>query len=314
MLSRLPVLLLMLATLVSLIAKAQESALSPAETLLEQDFQNSKGGIVTLTQTLRLYHYFNAATQGNALWPTYQTSAMRLNQTASDLGHFSGSFWNVGDHDTKLVNAGPGMYLAIEPVVSNSFGHSNYILNFSEGTKFIDVTDPTWKNVSKIRLSPQTIAALLNEGILNRTTISKLGMGGNYFTRITMQNIAADENEKFRDTVSKIFVRNNIVMVAFSWEPTKIKVICKFSSDTAFNYIGSKPTGSLTKDVTSVISLDVVENAVFMSQYPVSQYSDAETKQVQLTSEFKTAIKSGSAANLSPEAISELKQLTYSCR
>ncbi len=294
--------------------QAQETTLSLAETLLENDFLNSHGGIVTLAKTVRLYHYFNAAMQGDHLWPTYNTTELRRNQAKFDLAHLTGSFWDTDYHDTKLVNAGPGMYLAIDPVVSNSFGRSSYILNFPEGTKYIDVVDDTWKNISKIKLSQQTIAALLNEGILTRAGISQMGMSGNYFTRITMQYIASEQNAKFRATISKIFTRQNIVMVAFSWEPTKLRVICKNAPDVAFNYIGGMPSGRLTGDVNSVISNEVVANAVFMSDFPGPQYSVTEAHQIELTKSFKSALSDGGQSSLEPDGLSELRALTYSCQ
>ena len=299
------------------VAESAQLQLSPAESLLERDFLTSPGAVSALPQTTLLYHYFNPAMQGNQLWPTYQTPESRSGpqgQTHLDLSLLAGAFWNMNYHDTNLVNAGPGMYLATEPLVSESFGRSSYAMSFPEGTQTLDVSDPTWKNVSKVKVSKETFKALISEGIVTSATISKYGMGGGYFTRITMQYIAAVGNEKLRESVSKIFERNHIVLVQFSWQPTKLKVICKKASSSAFVYIGSAPTGSVTSNVAAVVSADLVEHSVFMSQYQVSQYTAAESKLIQLVRDFKAALVANSAASLNPDELAEIKQLSFSCQ
>ncbi len=298
------------------IAFGQEVSLTPAESLLEADIL--KSGIFTLKRDLTLYHYFNAPMQGNNLWPTFQTPSLRggpNGQTHFDLAIIAGAFWDPDFHLTKDNNGGPGMYLAVDPLVSSeAFGHSAYIMTFPEGTKYLDVSDPTWTGVSKIKLSSGTLPALEGEKIVNEKSLARVGLQKGYFSRITMQYMVAPGNERLREAITKIFVKNDITLVDFSWMNTKLKVFCKQASSSAFVYIGNKSQGLLEKRVAAQVPVDVIDRTIFMSPFPVQTYTPSETRKIQITQEFKNALAVGSRLNVSPEVQAEIKQMTFDCQ
>lgn len=293
----------------------QNLNLSNAETQFEKDILNSAGAVVTLAKPLRLYHYFNAATQANQLWPTYQNIVDRYReggQTQFDLIYKSSDFWDSTVHDTNLVNAGPGMYLAIEPLVSQKYGHSMYILDFPAGTKYIDFSDPQWKAISKIKISKNTLIALVQEGILTQNQIVQLELKSGYFIRRAMQFIAAPENEKFRQMVSKIFARNKISLVQYTWERTALKLFCKSASSSAFVFIGAVNMDTSSRYASSV-SMELVKNTIFSSQFRVQQQSSRELEVDVLTQKMRSALESGTKEDLSLPEIQSIKNVTFGC-
>lgn len=293
-------------------------SLSPAGLSLENDILSAPGGVVKLEKPLRLYSYFNAAlTQQGELWPTYQNVKYRYGlsgQTQFDLSYSAGQFWNQNNKVTQLVNGGPGLYLAIDPSISAKYGHSFYVINFPVGTSYIDVSDPTWKNVSKIKLSKNTLDLLVKEDFLKKSNVSKYGYQNGYFTRLAMQFIAEEGNEKMRDLISKIFQRNKISLVQYSWERSKTKLICKQNSSSAFVYIGFHPESDLTVQVVRAkIDPEVIQNSVFGSQYSVSERSESEHLVLDDTAALKNALDTNSTKSLSSEQLSRIKPVTFNC-
>jgi hypothetical protein len=307
-------LLLALLILQGLTAWSQSSdiELTPAEQLLEKDILSAPGGVVSLAKPLRVYSYFTPATdKQGVIHPNYQTPESRLNQTVSDISYYAGAFWNLENHTTNLVNGGPGMYFAIDPSISTKYGNSAYVVTFPVGTRYIDVSDPTWTNVSKIKLSSATIPALINEGIIKQSDVKALAMHKGYFTRISMQMIAAVGNEKYRNTISRIFAKNQITLVQYTWESTKLKLVCKKASPSAFVLIGEVPAAGAIRAQMAEGALD---NAVFMAspQYQV-QYNEPEQHIVDLTMRFRQALQAGNKSTLSGDDIAEIKDVTFGC-
>ncbi len=297
--------------------------LSPAGKMLEADILNSQMAFYTLTKPTRLYHYFNPVLSTSQagqteLWPTYQTIHDRYRpqgQMALDLAVKAGAFWDNNIHDTKLVNAEPGMYLAMEPLVSQSFGSSLYIIDFPAGTIVLDVTDPTWKNVSKIKLKAETLLALQSEGILSRTQIQKLGMQKGYFVRLSLQYVADYGLEKYREMLAEIFNRNQIVLIQFSWEKNLMTWFCKSKTRTdAFVYIGGKPESSVANPyVMAKVTEKIVESSVFSPSSAVNKQSTKAKNTIQLTEAFKKTLTEMNKNDLTPEQFQTLKQLSFGC-
>ena len=289
--------------------------LSVAEAKFEKDILSSPGGVVTLAKPLRLYHYFNAATQGGQLWPTYQKISDRYReggQIQFDIIYQTSSFWEASVHDTDLVNGGPGMYLAVDPLISEKYGHASYILNFPAGYKYIDFSDPAWKGVSKIKISKDTLVSLVKEGILTEKQISKLELKSGYFLRRAMQFIAAPENLRFREMVSKIFARNNISLVQYTWEKTGLKLFCKSASSSAFVFIGQVNMDASVKYPVT-IPMDFVRSTVFTSKMSIQEQAPEAQEVVDLTQKFKSALEQGSKADLMLEEVQAIKDVTFGC-
>ncbi|MCK6597513.1 MAG: hypothetical protein L6Q37_04050 [Bdellovibrionaceae bacterium] len=297
--------------------------LSPAGKMLESDILSAKMGFYALTKTTRLYHYFNPVLTGSKtgqaeLWPTYQTIYDRYRpegQIALDFAVKAGAFWDINIHDTKLVNAGPGMYLATDPLVSQNFGSSLYVIDFPIGSRVLDVSDPTWTNVSKIKLKTETLLALQSEGILNRKQIQKLGMNKGYFVRLSLQYMADYGLEKYRQLLAEIFDRHQIVLIQFSWEKNRMTWFCKSKTATdAFVYVGGRPDLPVTNTyVMSKVSRKIIDNSVFTSSYSVKEQSSKEKKIIELTDSFKKTLSEMNKDLLTSEQVQSLQQLSFGC-
>ncbi|AZZ35572.1 hypothetical protein CIK05_01745 [Bdellovibrio sp. qaytius] len=305
---------------VSIQAVAADLVLSDAQTQamnhLEEDILSASGGVRTLGKTTRLYSYFRAPKDQNEatkLWPSYLKANSQMNQYNSDLSFFAGAFWNPENNTTKLVNGGPGWYLAAEPVISETYGDTYYIADFPASMTVIDVTDPTWKFVSKIPLRKETLAELVTSGIIKKSQIETLGMQNGFFTRLSMQYIAQSDLSTYRQVVTEILRRNNVQMVAYTWESTGLKIICKKATKTALVFIGQAPTG---KPNQATVSPEILNGLVV--DYPKGnvqdfEYSPERLQKVADSKKLYNAIKAASTIDLTPEEVDRIKSVTYEC-
>lgn len=312
----------LLVSAVSVTAFASDVVLTAAQTQamnsLEADILAAPGGVRTLNKVTRMYSYYRAPKdQKDALklWPTYLKANSQQNQYRTDLSYFAGAFWNPANNNTKLVNGGPGWYLAAEPVISETYGDTYYIVDFPATMKMIDVTDPTWKYVSKMKLRPQTIEQLVSSGVIDKTQISYLGMQNGYFTRLSMQYVADINLAVYRKVVSEIFKKNNIQLVAYNWEKTGTGIICKRRTSVALVYVGQPPASAATADRATIPQELLSQLTV---NYPNGNLSDFEysperIQKVQDSKKFYEAIKAASPAGLTSEEIARLKAVTYEC-
>lgn len=293
-------------------------AQNQAMKLLEEDLLNAPGGVRTLGKTTRLYSYYNAAKSSNdssKLWPTYLNANSQKNQYQTDLSYWAGAFWNPENSNTKLVNGGPGWYLAIEPVISENYGDTYYIADFPASMKLIDVTDPTWKHVSKIKLRSQTLVQLVQSGIILKSQISLLGMQNGYFSRLSMQNIADPNLTTYRKVVSEIFRKNNIQLVAYTWEKTGLQILCKKNLRTALVYVGQSPADDQKKDRANVSTELLLGISVNYKNGHLTdfEYSPEQIQRVEESIKLYRAVKSASLQNMSSEEIERIKSLTFGC-
>lgn len=294
-------------------------AQNQAMRLLEEDLLNAPGGVRALGKTTRLYSYYNAAKSSNdssKLWPTYLNTNSQQNQYQTDLSYWAGAFWNPENNNTKLVNGGPGWYLAIEPVISENYGDTYYVADFPASMKAIDVTDPTWKHVSKIKLRSQTLMQLVQSGIITKSQISLLGMQNGYFSRLSMQNIADASLTTYRKVVSEIFRKNDIQLVAYTWEKTGLQVLCKKNISTALVYIGQSPANDQKQDRATVSEELVQGLAVNYKKGHLAdfEYSPEQFQKIEDSIKLYQAIKSTSLKNMSSEEIERIKGLTFGCQ
>lgn len=313
----------LLLSAVSIKAAAVEVVLTEpqiqAMNLLETDLLAAQDGIRTLGKTTRLYSYFRGIKdpiETTKLWPTYLKAATQSSQYNSDLSFWAGAFWNPSNNATDLVNGGPGWYLAIEPVISEKYGDTYYIADFQASTNLIDVTDPTWKHVSKIKLKTETIAELVKSGIIRKSQIGTLGMQNGYFTRLSMQNIAHVDLPVYRKVISEIFKKNNIQLVAYTWEKTGLKVICKKASSTALVFIGSAPAPESEKQDRATVSPDLVNELVVnytKGKVIDFEYSPEKIQRIEDSQKLYSAIKAVSGTVLTAEEAQRLKNVTFEC-
>lgn len=311
----------LLALTISVVSNAQTYASltaeqQQAEQLLERDILISQGGLKPLGKTTRMYSYFRPAknsSQNNQLWPTYLKASSQLNQFSSDISLFSGAFWNPENTNTDQVNGGPGWYLAAEPVVSESFGYAYYIADFPAELKVLDVTDPTWAHISKIPLNPETLQKLISSGVITKKQVSLLGFHKGYFSRLSMQNIAHPELKTYREVLTNIFKKQNIQLVAYTWEKTGLKGLCKRATRTALVYMGQQPTKALNR-----ATLDTTLAQGLVLNFPSGNLADFEytadqIQKVEEANKLYQAVKSASFSQLSEAEKAKLKSLTYEC-
>ena len=313
----------LLLSAVSLKALAAEVVLTEAQiqamNLLETDLLAAPGGVRPLGKTTRLYSYFRGfkdSVDPTKLWPTYLKAATQPSQYNADLSFWAGAFWNPANNTTDLVNGGPGWYLAIEPVISEKYGDTYYIADFPAATQLIDVTDPTWKHISKIKLKPQTLTALVTAGIIRKSQIGTLGMQNGFFTRLSMQNIAHIDLPIYRKVVTEIFKKNNIQLVAYTWEKTGLKVICKKASSTALVFIGSAPAPESEKQDRATVSAELVNELVVnytKGQLQDFEYSAEKIQRIEDSQKLYSAIKSAPATVLTADEVQRLKSVTFDC-
>lgn len=295
----------------------EEISLSRAETLLAEDIQRAPGALKSFSRKTRMYHYFKPYVVDNELYVTYQTPNMRnglQGQIKYDLSHFAGAFWNPQIINNKYINAGPGLYLAIDPLVSESFGHSYYILDFPRDTRYLDLTDATWSDLSKIKVRLETLKALSQENILPLMQRKELGFGKGYFSRIALQNMVIPRNSKFRKSIERVFRALGITLIEYSWERSLVKPLCNKAPLSSFVYIGFGPyVDQDQQQVFNRARIDESIDAFFGSNYFVREYSSQEQEIINLTKKFKAALQKKNINLLTVVEQNELRSLTYLC-
>lgn len=204
-----------------------------AERLLGRDVMSS---VKTMPKDVHIYHYFNI----KDLWVELKTPDGRANYVTRYLTDVTGRFWDLNYHAAAYINAGPGVYLAIDPYVAyvQNFGNTMIELVVPKGTRFINVVRP-------IPIGQDTLNALVKEGIIASHQASfifykaggptKLG-----FYRDTLKNMTNPGYEKFRSTVLRIFQTNAIQWIEYNWD-TRLSGFCNPKSASAFNYVGMTP-------------------------------------------------------------------------
>ncbi len=204
-----------------------------AERLLGRDVMAS---VKSMPKEVRIYHYFNV----KELWDELKTPQGRGSYVSRYLTDVTGRFWDLNYHAAAYINAGPGLYLAIDPYVAfiQNFGNTMVELKVPKGTRFINVVKP-------VPISKETLDALVKEGIIARhqATFIFYKAGGPTklgFYRDTLKNMTDPGYEKFRTIVLKIFQKNAIQFIEYNWD-TKLSGFCNPKSASAFNYVGTSP-------------------------------------------------------------------------
>ena len=214
----------LLAFSLSFSANAAEQAID----LLNRDLSKS---VKEVKQPIRLYTYFNVSGQLNTLDSFQKRNSLAQRFFTNTMMHF----WNLDSTATKNINAGLGLYAAIDPHISRSYGNVFAEIGISQGLKYLDVYKP-------ILVGKDTIAALIKENLIMRNEINAIlipsGPGRYAFSRDTLRAMVKPEFKEFRKVVHRIFLTNKIVMLEYNWE-SSLPGFCRMNRASAFVLVGT---------------------------------------------------------------------------
>lgn len=208
--------------------KAEDTAIS----LLNRDLKPS---MKSIEKPIRLYTYFNINGGLNSL--------NTLNKRQDLLNRFFAAtmmnFWNVEATGVKGINAGLGLYTAIDPHTSKSFGNVAAEIEIAKGTSYLDVYNP-------IVLGSDTINQLIKENLIFKNEINAIFImhKGRYaFSRDTLRAMVRPEYKNFRKLVQRIFIQSNLVMIEYNWQ-SSLPGFCRMNRASAFVLVGRVTTNT----------------------------------------------------------------------
>ncbi|MBY0452032.1 MAG: hypothetical protein K2P92_03285 [Bdellovibrionaceae bacterium] len=281
--------------LISLNANAQSAA--------ERFDADLSAHIKQFKKQIQIYHYFPAPTVPSTpadnttlpqkLHPQLDRKVTRDQWTNYYMSVRSGAFWDLGNHNTNFNNAGPGIYLALDPSSSREFGDTALVMNVPAGENYISVFSP-------IKLSPNTITALVNEGIIESNQVNSgantLGLR-NGFSGTTLKNMALIENEKFHLLVMDFMTRHQISFIEYYYK-SYLAGFCKVANQSAFVYIGKNPATAQGSDYLfrgrdssgrEIIAAAIpasLQNTPLYSTYPVLDQTAEESAMTDIVKRF----------------------------
>lgn len=306
------------------------SPLAEAQTAMELFTKDVQPLIESFKKEIQLYHYFYAPTVKDAddktvIHPSLNGYDSRQSWVRYLIDTRIKAFWDFTNQSTAYINAGPGMYFALDPNSSKEFGESAIIMRVPEGVRYLNVF-----NISKLK--PATLKALVSEGIVTRnqlapsaTTLSlNSGFGGP-----ALKNMVRPENLEFRKFISQFVQDQNIQFIEYHYQ-SHLAGFCKVASQSAFVYIGTKPTQMQEADMSEDERLFEMLERPF---YPALLYSDLsveerrpdESRKLDLVTRFKNILTqirakgTGQAAkkliqdNLTEDEINEIEAESYEC-
>jgi hypothetical protein len=175
--------------------------------------------VITLTRDIKVYHYFEwtrKAGPGREVplkYPLFQNLFRSL----------LGDFWLEFREEYNGKAAGPGMYAAIDPIISESYGNTMLEVTLKKGSKILDLS-------SNISFS-STFTDKLNSFVQDKTN-SKYRVDGGFST-FTLQHFAISNRikndpilvQKYKNqpryVLGQIFKQmikeQKITAIAYSW-------------------------------------------------------------------------------------------------
>lgn len=291
-----------------------------AEALLARDL---KAGTKALPQDLQIYHYFpvQCAFTPSGANPAWCETLSRPEGRRAHVNNYvesvTGRFWDVDYRADQYINAGPGLYLAIDPYIAYSqklFGTTVIELRLPAGTPYVNVVRP-------IPISQATLDALVREGFLARhqlaTVFSKAGgptkLG---FYRDTLKNMTSPGLEHFRRLVMRHFSESGIQFIEYNWD-SSLAGFCRRKSASAFVFIGAPGSIGVYRDLPMVSSevsypnLDPNERETYLRVFKFRGLLE------QISSLLKRGLKIPKTLivpqTYSAAEFADLKRVTFSC-
>ncbi|MBC7420718.1 MAG: hypothetical protein H7328_08320 [Bdellovibrio sp.] len=197
-----------------------------AEALLSRDIMLSAK---SLDSDKKIYNYFYIP----KVYSELESEKGRHSFVDRYLSERAGSFWdaNFTDASTKNYAAGAGLYFAIDPLISKSYGNTFIEVIMPAGTRFINVVSP-------IPLKKDTMAALIAEGYMTADQVGELFPKRAGFYRDTLRAMVLPQYTHFRKMVQNIFTTQNIQFIEYNFN-SSLSTFCSKHSYSAFVYIGS---------------------------------------------------------------------------
>ena len=195
----------------------------------------------------KIYNYFYL----EQVWKELESEQGRYDFVTRYLSERAGSFWNSAFNDASPKNyaGGAGLYFAIDPHISKSYGNTFIQLTMPPGTRFINVVNP-------IPVKKETMAALVADGVITASQIAELFPKQAGFYRDTLRAMVQPQFADFRRLVQSIFTTNNIQFVEYNFN-SSLSTFCVKHSYSAFVFVGkSDPQNE---------KIGIVEPALFHS-------------------------------------------------
>lgn len=285
-------------------AKAQS-----AEALLARDLL---AGVKTLAKDVRIYHYFNLA----QVYDELKTPSGRAAFTSRYIEQVTARFWDLSFHADAYINAGPGLYLAIDPLISskppNYFGNTMIELAVPAGTKYLNV-------VRAIPLAKDTLEALVGEGYFARHQLGSFfskaaGASRLGFYRDTLKTMTDPGYEKFRSLVQRILTANHIQFIEYNWN-TSLAGFCNKTSYSAFNYIGSSPYNGMFRNLAMLSQLSFPEPTAAEQEIAarVTKFRDVLEQIDQMKKRGVKIPKDFALGFYTPAELKQIKDMSFSC-
>jgi len=300
-----------------------------ASELLQSDLQKA---VKSFSQETYFYHYFNLETGAHHIEDTTLKEVEgRQVYVNSRLALGGKAFRNFERRSTNFSNAGPGIYLAIDPFASSGaaaqdsggfFGDSMIELKIQTGAKYLSVFTPT-------AVSQKTVGALIEEGYLNRETAKKL-LNGNRLSRDTFKFMVGYGSESFRELMADLLVKMNVNMIEYAWQ-SGVGAFCGWKDmRSAFVYIavdrpsdvseanlvywrGFSSNVTLSEGETESLSRSKALHSLLVQLRVLEKKmksTQGATARKQIRQDVQSAIK---AAYPNPEDVRALKQHIFKC-
>lgn len=294
-----------------LVSVAQSTAFAiNAEELLSRDLISTSK---LLKNEIKLYNYFFLEKSFAKL----QNEKGRKSFTHRYLSQRAGSFWdkNFTDASTKNYAAGPALYFAIDPHISQTYGNSFIELTVPAGSRYINVVSP-------IPVKKDTIAALIAEGFLTTQSAAEVFPEQSGFYRDTLRVMVLPQHSNFRNLVQTIFKNNLIQFIEYNFN-TSLQGFCTKHSYSAFAYIGVE---NFEDPKNALVSPAFSNTTVYSTELTFNQQSATEQldfsrilkfrnllQEIPLQKKAGKTVKEFIAENYSPAEVQQIKTYTFSC-
>ena len=234
-----------------------------------------KPAIQSMSKDVLVYHYFYLPR--NDSWQI-QNEKDRQAYAENHFQNIISTYANPSTMPNNYMNAGAGLYAAIDPLISEQFGDALIEIKIPKNTIYL-------KLVKAIPLAPTTLSALLNEKIINSEDVMILFKNG--FSRDTLRIMLQPKYKKARKIIRKILKNNFVSLAEYNWN-TRIQSICNRHSWSAFVFIEKNPMTS-TKNVNSKFE----KNISF--KFSVPALSRSEMDRQNKTESLKKLLENNSA-------------------
>ncbi len=287
---------------------------STAQQLLERDL---KAVVRTFQRDTRFYHYFYMAGGTTNLDPWFLKYENRQNWLRGLFESRAGAFWDLNNHVTDKVNAGPGMYMALDPNSTTEYGDTAAILDVPKGTRFITTVNP-------IKLGSDTIKAMISEGMISplqvhsAATLAQMLKDkkisavdyqnnkeslelNNGLTMVALKFAVLPKHRSFREALQKSFENLNLMFVEYGYKSHQ-RGFCKQGRVTAFVFTGTR---SNEKDQWGNIKANIPGapfKYAFANDSTIGKFSSEENETVRLTLEFRSVLRQIRKVNLFDKA------------